>query len=279
MPDDIHAAVDLENGRDRGRLWRLTPPNFKAPKPPRLGRAATLELVAMLENPNSWNRETAQRLLFERQDLSAVTALREMAKRGRTAQARLHALWTLDGLKSLEDEDVIAGLRDREAGVRENAVKLAELRLGNANAQPAVLDELLKLASDPDARVRFQLAFTLGETSDPRTLDALAAIAIRDATDPWIRTAVLSSVANTSDQLLTRLIADGTFVAGDNTNEFIRELSQLVGVRGKTAEMQRILKSSAGHKERCCSGNRRWLEAFRQEPSPGRMGRGDAGND
>ncbi len=30
IPDDIHAALDLENGRERGRLWRLTPPNFKS---------------------------------------------------------------------------------------------------------------------------------------------------------------------------------------------------------------------------------------------------------
>src|SRR5882724_13192627 len=117
IPDDIHAAVDLESGRDMGRLWRLTPPNFTPPKPPRLAHATTLELVATLENPNSWWRETAQRLLFERQDQSAVSALRKMAKRGRTSQARLHALWTLEGLHCLNDEDVLAGLSDQAAGV------------------------------------------------------------------------------------------------------------------------------------------------------------------
>src|SRR5437667_5657001 len=54
IPDDIHAALHLESGRERGRLWRLTPPNFKTPKPPRLGRPTTAELTATLENPNSW---------------------------------------------------------------------------------------------------------------------------------------------------------------------------------------------------------------------------------
>src|SRR5213078_3310925 len=85
IPDDIHAAVDLESGR-----------------------ATTAELVATLENPNSWWRETAQRLLFERQDRSAVPALRRMVKRGRTPQARLHALWTLASLNCLSDADVLA---------------------------------------------------------------------------------------------------------------------------------------------------------------------------
>src|SRR5262249_51795487 len=159
-----------------------------------LGRATTAELVATLENPNSWWRETAQRLLFERQDQSAVSALRKLLKRGRIAQARVHALWTLSGLNSLTDEDVLAGLKDESAAVRENAVKLAEQRA--AGILPAVrtnsllLDALLKLASDPDACVRFQLAFTLGEITGPRAADALALIAKRDSADPWIRTAV-----------------------------------------------------------------------------------------
>src|SRR4030095_3715349 len=127
IPDDIHAAVDLESGRDRGRIWRLTPPNFKPPKPPRLGDATTVELVATLENPNSWWRETAQRLLFERQDPSSVSPWRTMPTPGKTPHARLHALWALAGLNSLTDEDVLDGLKDQAVGVRENAMKLAEM--------------------------------------------------------------------------------------------------------------------------------------------------------
>ncbi|MCI0537389.1 MAG: c-type cytochrome [Verrucomicrobiales bacterium] len=301
IPDDIHAAVDLESGRDMGRLWRLTPPNFAPRKAPRLGHATTVELVLTLENPNSWWRETAQRLLFERQDQSAVPALRKLVKRGRTPQARLHALWALAGLNSLADGDVLAGLKDQSAGVRENVVKLAEPRvsfvagssrgeeaqtspipsvsvpltqrerenrsqsLGNSGRSKLsnhrvrvlplpkgegrgegngnVLTQMLRLAFDSDARVRFQLAFTLGEITEPRSADALAAIAKRDAADPWIRTAILSSVANTSDQLLTRLLADPGFVASSAATELIRELAQIVGVRGQTPEMQRMLAS------------------------------------
>lgn len=243
IPDDIHAAVDLENGRDMGRLWRLTPPNFTPPKPPRLGQATILELVATLENPNAWWRETAQRLLFERKDVSAAPALHKMSQRGLTPRARLHALWTLAGLNSLKGEDLLAALNDAVAGVRENAVKLAEPRVGSAK----LLDALLTLTPDPDAGVRLQLAFTLGDISDPRVADALATIAGRDAADPWIRTAILSSVPNTSDELLCRLLADDKFVTSSNSTQLIRELAQTVGVRGQTPEMQRVLKSGSGN--------------------------------
>src|SRR6476619_3569064 len=60
IPDDIHAVVDLMAGRDMGRLWRLSPPDFKVPPRPALRQAGTAELVAALGNPNSWWRETAQ---------------------------------------------------------------------------------------------------------------------------------------------------------------------------------------------------------------------------
>ena len=111
-------------------------------------------------------------------------------------------------------------------------------------AAAPVVAELLKLASDPDAGVRFQLAFTLGDIADRRAVDTLATIAVCDAADPWIRTAVLSSVASTSDQLLTRLLADEKFVTRSNSSELIRELAQIVGVRGQTSEMQRALASA-----------------------------------
>jgi putative membrane-bound dehydrogenase-like protein len=232
IPDDIHAAVDLERGRERGRLWRLTPPNFKSPKPPRLGSATTLQLVATLENPNSWWRETAQRLLVERHDQSSVSALRQMARSSRIPQARLHALWTLAGLKKLEDDDIVAGLRDAEPGVRENAIKLAESR------PPS--DVLFGLASDPDAGVRLQLAFTLGEIRDPKALDALAVIARADGANSWFRAAILSSVATTSDQLLTKIFANESAYSPD----LIRELGRIVGSRGQLQEMQCVIAAA-----------------------------------
>lgn len=243
IPDDIHAAVDLESGRDMGRLWRLAPPNFKPTKPPRLGSASTAELVAALEHQNSWWRETAQRLLFERQDKAAAPVLHQLVKSGKTPQARLHALGTLHGLGTLTSEDVLAGLKDISAGVRENSVRLAELQLRNAGEARDFSDALLGLATDSDPRVRFQLAFTLGELSSPRALDALATIAKRDATDPWIRTAVLSSVANSGDQLLERLLDDVKFAASTASLDLVRELAQVIGARGKTAEMERAVAS------------------------------------
>lgn len=102
IPDDIHAAVDLLRGRDKGRIWRLAPKNWlraaDRDRRVRLSETSTTDLVALLDHPNAWHRETAQRLLFERQDKAAVEPLRKLVKSGKTAQGRIGALWSLHGL-------------------------------------------------------------------------------------------------------------------------------------------------------------------------------------
>ena len=244
IPEDIHAAVDLEAGRDMGRLWRLTPPDFKPVKTPRLGSASSAELVVTLENPNSWWRETAQRLLFERQDKSVVASLQTMVRQGKLPQARLHALWALEGLGALANDDLLVALKDSAAGVREHAVKLAESR-GEEVVEHATL------VHDNSPRVRMQVAFTLGQWfANSRGkyrsffLNGLSIIAKRDAADPWIRTAVLSSVPNDSDELLARLLADKAFTGEPTSIDLISELAQIIGARGKSDEMQRVFEQA-----------------------------------
>lgn len=245
IPDDIKAQLDLESGRDRGRIYRLAPTGFKPPAPPKLGNASTAELVAQLENPNSWWRETAHRLLFERQDDSAIAPLRNQLS-GDNDLSRLHALWSLDGLSALTDDDLLVALNDRAPGIREHAVLLCEPRLAGS---PRLADRVIALADDHEVRVRFQAAFTLGELIGSKTAEdvrarasaALAQIARRDAADRWVRTAVLSSANESAPDLLAELLADRDFVMRDDVPPLIRDLAVVVGARNKPSEVSAAL--------------------------------------
>src|SRR5262249_20980622 len=149
--------VNLQS-RGRGRIWRITtaPAGNKPPRP-RLDRANTAELVAHLADDNSWWRLTAQRLLIEKGDRAAVAPLEKLAGSPRSAVGRAHALWTLDGLGALKPGLVLAALEDKEPGVREQALKLAEPRLAGSAEFCA---KVVAMADDPSPRIRFQLAFT-----------------------------------------------------------------------------------------------------------------------
>ena len=89
-------------------------------------------------------------------------------------QTRLDALWTLQGLNALSDEDLQRGLADRDPQVRVQALVLAENRL---EASAGLKRRAVNLAQDSDPRVRFQAAFSLGSTHDRRTIEALTRIA------------------------------------------------------------------------------------------------------
>src|SRR5690606_16834933 len=90
-------------------------------------------------------------------------------------------------------------------------IQLLEPFLQNRNvteAFPDVPSKILKLARHDDARIRFQVALTLGQFDDPRVADALVTIARRDPDDKWIRTAVLSSALPHALPMLESLLAD-----------------------------------------------------------------------
>ena len=245
MPDDLKARVDLTSGRDRGRIYRLLPsryrPGFTPPPAPRLGDAQTAELVTELENPNSWWRETAHRLIFERQDATVVPQLRKLLRESSSAVGRLHALWSLDGLQALDGDDLHAALSDSDPHIREHAVLLAEPRLVKDSS---LLEQVLTRATDESPRVRFQVALTLGEVDDPRATMALGQIARRDSVNKWTLTAVLSSLPRATVPFLLDVLADEAFAREEAGRAIVAQLSYIVGARNEPQEIDRVLQAA-----------------------------------
>ena len=191
LPPEIKRHLDLTNGRDRGRLYRVAPTGWKPRPVPHLSDASTKELVALLEHPNAWHRETASRLIFERQDNTAIEGIRRLLRSSSSGLGRFHAVGSLEGLNALLADDVIVGLKDAEAGVRERAILASE----KFPTSDDIFKTLASMTSDENARVRMQLAFSLGEfpPSDIRR-EALQKLLAVSGQDRWIRTAVFSSL-------------------------------------------------------------------------------------
>jgi putative membrane-bound dehydrogenase-like protein len=239
IPNDIKAQLDLESGRDRGRIYRLAPVGFKPRKLPQLGNATIEELIALLRHSDSWWRETAHRLLIERQDRKAVTELRGtlLCPDRFPRPEQLHALYLLSSMNALKDSDLLSALGNgiSTPGLREHAVLLAEPRLA---AQPKLLERVLRNAHDDSIRVRLQVALSLGSvtrrgdgSADDAVVAALAEIAKRDSEDEFIRAAVLSSAAEVAPELLAKLIGN---------ERFEQDMAFIIGARGKPDEIERL---------------------------------------
>ncbi len=202
IPGEMQKRLDLRAGSDQGRIYRVYPEDAKLHKIPNLAQLDSAGLAAALDSPNGWQRDTAQRLLVERGDLSAVKSLEALAKSSARPKTRLQALCTLDGLRALNPSILLRGLNDSHPAVREQAVRLSEFFLNKPAIPPLAAFEtrLLELADDPEPRVRYQLAFSLGEWDDARAAQALVKLA--NTGEPNIFNAVLSSAPRHTSQLL-----------------------------------------------------------------------------
>ena len=176
-------------GDDRGRIYRVVPEsNNKSRQPIRLDRLTTLELVDALDCENDTQRDKCQQLLLWKQDSACIEPLKILSQRGQSAQARVQALYTLDGLKALDGTLIVEALGDPHPRVRENAIVLAERR-----HEAAILPYLIKCASDSDAKVALQLALSLGQWQDESAGKALLKIGMEHADDTAIIAAMMSS--------------------------------------------------------------------------------------
>ena len=152
-------------GEDKGRIYRVYPINKELEKIPNLDNLTTAQLVDALGHDSAWERDTAQQLLLWRQDPAAAGAIDGLLDLGNSPRARMTALCTLDLLGALKPGQLERGLQDAHRHVRRQAVRLCETRVREA---PQLLESALRLADDPEATVRLQLACTLGEWDDAK---------------------------------------------------------------------------------------------------------------
>jgi mono/diheme cytochrome c family protein len=117
----------LDKITGHGRIWRLTYDGIARDRTrPRMLNETPRQLVAHLSHPNGWWRDTAQRLLVLKQDKSVVPALKTMAQTSQNQLARIHALWTLEGLSAADSVLVRELMKDPDPQIRQTAIRVSE---------------------------------------------------------------------------------------------------------------------------------------------------------
>jgi len=237
IPNDVERKLQLRAGSDRGRLYRVYPSN-KTPRPiPSLAGKTVSGLVAALDSPSGWQRDTAQRLLVDRGDSSAAPYLAKLLKNSKKPKTRLHSLSTLEGLKQIKLEHIQLGLADTHPGIREHAIRVAE-PLFHTNQADALGQALGQAVSDPSPRVRAQLAFSLGEWRSPIAGRLLGHLAKRSSNEPDLQTAITSSATGHSVSILKELISDDDIGAHGH---LIGNLLALAGTEASAGEIKKLL--------------------------------------
>ncbi len=154
--------VVLQHGLDkpvgRGRIWRLVHDTTKRGPQPTMNAESPAQLVTHLDHPNGWWRDTAQKLLVLKQDKSVAPALTAMARSNANPLARIHAMWTLEGLSALDPALVREKLKDTNPQVRAAAIRVSE-SLYKAGDKSFATD-IVAATKDADAIVAVQSMLT-----------------------------------------------------------------------------------------------------------------------
>jgi putative membrane-bound dehydrogenase-like protein len=244
LPPEFFEHLDAASGNDRGRIYRIVSTSADVSrKSPRLNHASTEDLVALLDHPNGWHRDTASRLLYQKQDRSAVASLLTLASEAKSAEGRATALHVLLGLSALQEPSVLSALQDPSANVRIQGLRLAEHFVSDS---PVLRDRMVRMVDDPDVRVRYQLAFSLGAVDGLLSTRALARLALSDGSEKWMRLAILSSAADVADVLFSELAANVAFRATKHGRDLLLACVQQIGARARTSEVSVVLRSLEG---------------------------------
>ncbi|MEX2027063.1 MAG: PVC-type heme-binding CxxCH protein, partial [Pirellulaceae bacterium] len=219
VPDELKNRPDERFGDDRGRIYRIVPKSAAAsdtnPKRqrgpfPKLSTLPSTDLVKLLAHDNAWQRDTAQRLLIERQEKGVAELLANAVADNSLPRQQVHGLWTLIGLQSpVTQFDKVITAENRH--VRQNALTVTEL-LTAADDDDLRRNVADRISSDDEPAVRLRAALVPIRHESPEVTKSLCAALERTAGDPWMRRLFILTAPNAPDAV--RTLADELLTAG-----------------------------------------------------------------
>ncbi|HEY1050488.1 MAG TPA: PVC-type heme-binding CxxCH protein, partial [Prosthecobacter sp.] len=232
-------ARKLEQPINQGRIWRIVPDTKERPQPVRVPKESA-ERVKLLSHSNGWVRDAAQRLLVESADAAdALPALREMAGDAKASPlARLHALWTLDGLSSASPEVLRAALKDADPQVRAAAVRIAPRDLA---------PDLIAMSEEKNAVVLANLAIKLTSLSLPDADGAVAKMIAVHGKSALVREGALTGLRGKEAAFAKLVAGQLTKENGTNIMPMLESLASLVAQANKAGLFEEMLELAASH--------------------------------
>jgi mono/diheme cytochrome c family protein/glucose/arabinose dehydrogenase len=191
---------DLDAPLGLGRIYRVRWRDSPLGPPPRLSSATNQDLVRYLTHENGWWRDTAQRLLIERNALDVQVALEALAIDANDPRTQIHALWTLEGLNRVTAYVLTGASRHPDARVRSAASQVAAA-VGGVTG----LSVLEGMTGEYDAVVARYVAGALATFEGPfrnRAWQAQVALADGHDGDPWIADAIIGSLEDLEQEFL-----------------------------------------------------------------------------
>ncbi|MEP7324230.1 MAG: hypothetical protein ABI761_20030, partial [Saprospiraceae bacterium] len=225
IPDELEKKMDLQAGKDQGRIYRIDLTSNKKQHFDFNTLKSIEDQILSLGHSNQWVRTTAQRLLIEGtlNDHQYDQLTKQLLSN--SVFARLHTLWLLEIKEKLDDQSLLHALSDSNSMIRKNALIISEKFL---MGYEDIFKQCLVLLRDPDPTIRMQAALSLSTINKE----------FFDKHENEIQEDLLNSASLPMDKWNISAIALAT--KHDPVNFFTRLIQQ-----AKTVEQMNLLESLA----------------------------------
>ncbi|MDB5111297.1 MAG: rane-bound dehydrogenase domain protein [Mucilaginibacter sp.] len=230
-----------------GRIYRIIYKNGKPYTAPKLSKNDIPGLVKALTNDNMFWRMTAQRLLVEAKNMSAIPGLIKLVNDQSVDEVGLnnpaiHALWTLNGLGALNGSNqeamqaAIGALSHPAHGVRKAAIEVLP-----KNQQ--TMDLILKnnLMNDPNLNVRMAVFLVVAAMPPSEEMGRslyTASLKPENGKDEWLSKALFAAAvthregflaASPKEQVTTETVSDESLSLSERITKSVTREIYVVG--------------------------------------------------
>jgi len=243
-PDELKNRPDQMLGNDRGRIYRIVASGrAREHRLPRAASGPTEDLVRDLNEANAWRRETAARLLLERQDKASIAGLRRLLKSGEATIPKIHAAWLLIGLGAADAALFKDLLETNDPRLLEQAILASD---SLALESPTLRQRIVERANHEDARVRFA-ALLVGA----RVLHDF-----HRPVDEWERDALLIATGSRGGEVLADALSNPAISSANmqRSRTLIVGLSRIAAAAGSERQTQAAIAALLKHQSYCRAG-------------------------
>ncbi|MEN2281601.1 c-type cytochrome [Algoriphagus sp. SE2] len=226
-----------------GRIWRIFPENRSRGKIEKLSEKSSSELVGYLSHKDGWYRDLAQRLLVEKQDLSIIPELKELALNSSYELGSFHALWTLEGMGQSDSEFLFELLNHDSELIQSSALRiLDEQAENNLDLKDKFGKQMVQLVENAGEALDLQLALSSFALSTQDAQMVLSNLLRKRGQDPLIRDAMMSSLANREFDFLQAIWQTDDWGSNQSDQEiFLEMLTAAIVKKANKKEIKELL--------------------------------------
>lgn len=240
IPKGTKLAVDLRAGDDRGRIYRIRP-RTGSPRPYSPPKS-TDDLVAMFDDCNGWRRDVARRSILERVDDRVLNQLPSDVRAQFDPSLFAQPMWAFveSAQRQIVCTKVPVAIRSRTSQIS----LLKHLARPNTPINDWQANWIDQWAGSQDAPVRLRAIIALHRVGNDKAVQALTNCLVQSESDPWMTSAVFSSLGRRTLGVAMALVADPDFTRrGSLTKaELVTQLAAIAAGQNKMLDVPKELE-------------------------------------